>query len=455
MAGIGFELEKYLRPRTYSGTAQAHFHSALFSCGPWIISIVSIAVLNLMLRNEIGQAERTLFSSVVTHAYAIALLITGGSQFILTRHSADFIFGKRKELLLPTCISAMTLVGLISFVVGLVVFGLLCTGSILFKMGAISLTVFVSLIFVGANYLGSLQKYKGVVSGYALGYVVSCFAGWITAVNFGIEAAVLSFALGHFVLLVSILYLLCGEAEGDNSLGDWGFLSYFRKFPELAICGFFYNFGVWGDKILFWWLAHDSQQINGVLRAAPNYDMAIYLSLLSIVPGFSVFFLALETRFAPNLSKLSEAISSGGSLDAIERGKANIIGSLQEGFNKLFAVQGFTTAILLILSEPIGAFLSIGALQVGIFQVTLIGAFLLIVFLSMLTVLFYFDDRKGAMWSAVVFGLGNVILSYSSLLASEAFYGLGFVLSAAAAVTIASFRLNGRIRNLEYSIFHH
>lgn len=454
MDGIGFEMRKLLQARTYSGTARAYLHSALFSCGPWIISIISIAVLNLMLRDEISQDDRTLFSSVVTHAYAIALLITGGSQLILTRHSADLVFGKSRAQLLPTCISAMTMVTLLSLIVGFVVFGLFCEGSIAFKLGGISLTVFVSLIFVGANFLGTLQKYSGVVGGYALGYVVSCAAGWWAAVFLGIETAVLFFSLGHFVLLMTILYILTRELGFTDSLSDWSFLHCFTKFPELAICGFFYNFGVWGDKILFWWLAHDSQQINGILRSAPNYDMAIYLSLLSIVPGFSVFFLALETRFSPNLKNFSEAITGGASLAVIDECKAKIVAALQGGFNKLFAVQGFTTAMLLIMSEPIGRLLSIGALQVGIFQVTLIGAFLLIVFLSMLTVLFYFDDRKGAMWSAIVFGLGNVLLSYYSLLESEAWYGLGFVVSAAAAVAISSFRLNKRVKNLEYNLFH-
>ena len=77
MAGIGFEIQKLLRPRSVVGTMQAYLYAGIVSCGPWIISIFSIVILNLLLKDEISQADRNLFSSVITHAYAIALLLTG------------------------------------------------------------------------------------------------------------------------------------------------------------------------------------------------------------------------------------------------------------------------------------------------------------------------------------------------------------------------------------------
>lgn len=454
MAGIGFEIQKLLRPRSLVGTMQAYLYAGIVSCGPWIISIFSIVILNLLLKDEISQADRNLFSSVITHAYAIALLLTGPAQFILTRHGADQLFARKRAELLPACISAMCMTALAALLVGGIVFGLLCEGSLIFKFGAISLLVFVTLIFVSTNYLGALRKFRSVVSGFAIGYLVSCMAAWYAAVHYSIAAAVFSFALGHFVLLATMLYLLTRELGASQTLANWSFLRYFTKFPELAICGLFYNFGIWGDKILFWWLARDSEVINGVLRAAPNYDIAIYLSLLSIVPGFAVFFLVLETNFAREFEEFFKVVSAGGNLDSMEKAKARVRSALHNGFGKLIAIQGFTTVLLLISSRPIGKFLSIGALQVGIFQVTLVGAFLLILFLSMLTILFYFDDRRGAMWSALAFGVGNFILTLASLLANEAWYGFGFVLAAATAVLIASARINRRFTDFEYHVFH-
>jgi uncharacterized membrane protein len=89
----------------------------------------------------------------------------------------------------------------------------------------------------------------------------------------------------------------------------------------------------------------------------------------------------------------------------------------------------------------------------GIFRVTLFGAFLLIGFLSLLTILFYFDDRKGALICTAVFATANVGLSIPTILANEAWYGIGFVFAAGFALMIALVRVNHRLTNMESHIF--
>jgi uncharacterized membrane protein len=91
--------------------------------------------------------------------------------------------------------------------------------------------------------------------------------------------------------------------------------------------------------------------------------------------------------------------------------------------------------------------------QTGIFRITLFGTLLLVVFLSMLTVLFYFDDRRGALLCSSVFLLANAGLSIVTLQQNEAWYGFGFVLATGAALFIAATRVNHRIDDLEYTTF--
>ena len=47
MAGIGFELRKLLRKRTYTGMLQAYAYAGIISSGPWVLSIVGI-LLNVV-----------------------------------------------------------------------------------------------------------------------------------------------------------------------------------------------------------------------------------------------------------------------------------------------------------------------------------------------------------------------------------------------------------------------
>ncbi len=452
MAGIGFELRKLLASRSLGGALRAYAYAGVISSGPWIISILSIIVLHTLLRPILTEHDLTLFSTTITHAYALALILTGGLQFVLTRYAADQFSANRPENVLPSCFAALTLTAIIAAIAGSCLFGLLTPESPVYKIAATALLVAVSCIFVVANYLSVLHRYKRIVAGFAIGYVVACTAAWFAARAGGAGLAVSGFAAGHLLLLVCLLVPLQREI-GSPILASWNFMRHFRIVPELAFCGLFYNIGIWIDKILFWWFSEQNVQVSGVLHASLAYDISIYLSLLSIVPGLTLFFLKLETAVADGCSQFFDRINHGGTLAQIEAARDDLIGSLRAGFVNLMLVQGIVTIALLICAESLGQWLGLGAIQIGIFRITLVGAFLLVVFLSLLTVLFYFDDRKGALWACAVFAFGNAGLSFATLLANEAWYGFGFVVAAGAAMTIAAIRANQRAAVLEYHVF--
>jgi uncharacterized membrane protein len=252
-----------------------------------------------------------------------------------------------------------------------------------------------------------------------------------------------------FVLLAVAVYDEFGRGRGSI----FAFVRSFFLFPALMLCGLFYNLGMWIDKFLFWWLSASSLQITGNLHAAPDYDLAIYLSLLSIVPGMAVFFLQVETTFSERYHEFFDAVREGGTYRELVSAKHAIVQSLREGFARLIKVQGLTTAVLVVFADHLAGWFHIGFVQTGIFRITLFGALLLIVFLSMLTVLFYFDDRKGALLCSFVFLSANASLSVITLYQNEAWYGFGFVAAAGFALLIAALRVNQRIKELEYRTF--
>ncbi len=454
MAGIGFELRKLLVPRTYTGTLRAYLYAGVISTGPWIVSIVSIILLNLILQPVITESERVLFSTTITHSYALALILTGALQYVLNRHAADLVSAETPDKIYPNAIAALVLTAFLALAVGGLLFGALTPEPLLFKFAAISLFVYVSLIFVAANYLSVLLHYRGIVFGFLVGYAIGCAAAWFGASRWGLAAGLFGFATGHLLIFAVLLGCLRRELAGSAaSLASWEFLGHFRRFPGLLVCGFLYNLGIWIDKILFWQLSAENQAVSGVLHASPEYDLAIYLSLLSIVPGLTVLFLRLETDFAGAFRRFFDATNRGGRLRDILAAKDEMIDSLRSGFLHLLSVQAIVTLALLIYADRIGDWLGIGALQEGIFRVTLIGAFLLMLFLALMTILFYLDDRKGALIACVTFAAANAGLSLATVLANEAWYGFGFVVAAGAAMFITAWRVNARIARFEYHVF--
>ena len=79
----------------------------------------------------------------------------------------------------------------------------------------------------------------------------------------------------------------------------------------LVMVGFFYNFGIWIDKFIFW-INHDTSiPVIGVLRASPIYDIPIFMSYICIVPGMAIFLMRMETEFVDYYHRYYDAVTVG------------------------------------------------------------------------------------------------------------------------------------------------
>lgn len=457
MAGIGFELKHLSRHQNVEGILRAYGFAAIISSGPWIISIFALLILTFFLRPLLEKQALDLFSATITHVYAFSLILVGPMQLVLTRHAADRFFTKSRDSIFPACYGALALTAVLSLAAGGWFFYYALPGDHFGQVSAVSLMVLVSCIFIVSNYLNALQDYQSVVAGFGVGYTAACLLAWAGAQWIGPRAVMPGFVAGHGVLLVWLIACLHREfgRPGPGARGAWDFLHYFRRFPALALCGFFYSLGIWADKLVFWWFSASRQQIvpGGLLYAAPQYDTAVYLSFLSIVPGMAVFFLKLETEFAGKYAAFFSAIEDRGSLSQIQSAKAEVITTLRHGLAQLFKIQGLVTAFLVVFAHPIATAAGIGSIQTGIFQITLFGAFLLVGFLSLLTILFYFDDQRGVLLASLTFAVLNIGLSLPTILMSEAWYGFGFVVASGLALLIVTHRVNHHTARMEEMVF--
>lgn len=452
MAGIGFELRKLTQKRHYTGLLHACASAALLSAGPWIISIFSLMLLTWLLHHVLPADNVRLITSSITHVYALALVLTGPVQLVLTRHTSDCLSVKDRDAVFPSFIGALIVTSLISAAAGGWFFLTQVPSPPLYQAATAALFVHVACIFVASTYLSALRHYNRIVLAFFIGYGVGVTAACLLTPEYGVNGTMLGFLAGHVVLFV-LLAAAVLEEFGRGRGSAFAFLRSFARFPELMLCGLFYNLAMWIDKFLFWWLSQSSIQITGSLYAAPDYDLAIYLSLLSIVPGMAVFFLQVETAFSERYHEFFDVVQHGGTYSDLVSAKHAIVRSLRDGFTNLIKVQGFTTAVLVVFADRLAGWFQIGFVQTGIFRITLFGAMLLIVFLSMLTVLFYFDDRKGALLCSFVFLAANASLSVVTLYQNEAWYGFGFVAAAGLGLVIAALRVNQRIEELEYRTF--
>ena len=452
MAGIGFQLRRLTAQKHYTGFLRAYASAAIISAGPWIISIMSLMLLTYLLHGVLPADQIRLFTSSTTHVYAFALVLAGPIQLVLTRYTSDCFSAKRRDAVFPSFVGAAFITSLVALALGVWFFMMEVPAPPFYQISAVALLVHVSCIFIASTYLSALREYNRIVLAFAIGYGLGVVCAYYLAVRYGATGAMLGFLLGHFLLFALLAWSVFREF-GAGQGRSFEFLGAFFRFPELMLCGLCYNLAIWIDKFLFWWFSQSNIQIAGALHAAPDYDLAIYLSLLSIAPGMAVFFLQVETEFAERYHEFFDAIQEARPMREITAAKFAIVRSLRTGFERLLKVQGLTTGILVISADQLAAWFHIGYVQTGIFRITLFGTLLLVVFLSMLTVLFYFDDRRGALLCSSVFLLANAGLRIVTLQQNEAWYGFGFVLATGAALFIAATRVNHRIDDLEYTTF--
>jgi len=453
MAGIGFRLQRLLRDRTYTGVLHAYFYAALISSGPLVLSITSLSLLGLSVAAFRGP-NLTLFFSAVTFIYSTSMILTGALQLVLVRCVADADYDGRRDRVWPLLTRFMAVVIPVQLAFSGILFFLFTDTSLVFKFSCIFLSVQVAMMWLLSGLLTAMKYYNRVVGSFLIGYSASMVLGWAAFRWLGADWIMAGFALGHFVL--TIMLLACIRRETPDARGADGV----RTVPEalatyrmIALCGLAYNVGIWADKFLFWWFGDGRIQVNGMLFAMPLNDHAVYLGFLSIIPGMAVFLMKFETEFSTHYAAFFDDLIGKAPLETLESRRLGMVTSLRQEVMQLIKYQGTFTLVLLVLADRIMPTLGLGALQTGVFQVVLLGSFLLLLFLTFLTVLFYLDERGPALVCCATFAGLNISVTGASIYLGEQWYGVGFVASTMAGLMLSSWFAEKRLESLIFDTF--
>lgn len=452
MAGIGFELRKLLAKPGYLSALHAYGYAALISSGPWVLSILSLALLGIVCRGMASQLQMERLFVAVTYVYASSLILIGPVQMVLTRYAADQYFGRRKAKIFPAVLTTLACTSASSAIIGLIVFVGFVPAPLLFQLSSACLFVLVTSAWVVMLALTASKNYQGVLVSFMSGYTISFLAAWALTLWRGPSAAMLGMVAGHFILLLLLLRTTFKEI-GVGEVKNLEIFGYFRKYRDLAFCGLFYNLGIWIDKILFWFISPDRKQVAGILYASPDYDQVVYLSFLTIVPGMAVFLLTLETGFATHYEQFIQRVLGKATFKQITEAKEGMVTALREGFMQLIKVQGGATLLLIIFADRLLSVVGLGSVQGISFQTTTLGVFLLVLFLSQMTIFFYLGKLRDAMICCLIFALVNGTVTAWSISSGERWYGFGFLIASAIAATIAAIRVNRHMQFLEYDTF--
>jgi uncharacterized membrane protein len=393
------------------------------------------------------------FQVTVTYLFLASLVITGLVQLSFTRFVADRIFAKDEASILPNfnglLFLALNVSALIAFPVAMFLFP---EQTVLYRLLFVIGLAIMSAIWIATVFLTGMKHYKAIVLIFFLGYSATLILALLFRYLYNMEGLLLGFVLGHFLLLAGMIWLIYRNYHSDRLIA-FDIWNKGQMYRSLMVTGFFFNLGVWIDKIMFWYYPLTSQEVIGPLRASVIYDIPIFLSYLTVIPGMAVFLVRIETDFVEYYMKFYDAVREGATLEYIERMRNHMVYYVQRGLFDIAKIQSITVLVVFLLGEPVLKLLGISTLYLPLLFIDVVGAGLQVVLLGILNVLFYLDQRRSVVLLTGTLLVTNVVFTAISLQLGPTWFGYGFALAMLVCVLAGTWLLSRKLESLEFDTF--
>ena len=450
MVGIGFELRRavdldaplWVRTRAWAS-------AGLIASGPWLITIAVLTALQLVAPRQELRRDYEIFRALVTYASAFSLIGVGLLQVPATRWLADALWRNEASALLPALLTSFAVTGAAQAAVGVLFVWHLGLAP-LAATGAVALYVAYTWSWLALVWLGATRDYDRILVAYALGSAVSLALAAVPELRGSLDGLLWIVALGQGVTVAALVRAIVRAMPTDGAPSA-AVLGAVRQQPLLLAFGALYNVGIWADKLVFW--SH-GEVVEGALRKHSLYDTSSFLAYATVVPALAVNLVRIETAFYPRYRAYYALIEQGGTLDLIRRARERMVATLRDSAVRIVRVQGWVTAAAIVVAPELLPILGVPDGAVPTFRVLCIGAYFPVLSRLTLRTLLYFDRRRDAATTALLFCVMNAVLPSISAAGYPVHYGLGYAAAALGTLLFGLVRLQRVLERLEYHTFH-
>lgn len=453
MAGIGFELRRLLRSDSLSGTFAAYSYAGIISAGPLVLSMVGVVLVGLMsLANVQPHEVLTQFQVSVTYLIASSVITTGLIQLAFTRYLSDRLFAGDTQAVMPS-FNAVTLVTTVVLgAVGLVLSEtLFSTLPLAYRWLMWIGFVLLGNLWIVVLFLTSVKQYRAILGVFCAGYSL-CVVSAVLLGRFGLAGLLGGFVIGHTCLLLGLTAIVVRNYRTNMWL-SWSVFVPRNLRLSLVGVGVCFGLGVWIDKLIFWASPATGMAIIGPLRAAPIYDLPVFLSYLCVIPGMAVFLLRIETDFAEAYAGFFDAVRHGGTLRQISTSRVLMVRAVRTGLYEILKVQAVVTLLVFAFGDDMLRLVGVPEAWQALLRVDVVAAGLQVLLLGVLNVLFYLDRRRDVLMLTSLLVVLNAAFTWGSLQYGPALYGYGFALALLCVLGLGAHRLARRLAALEYDTY--
>jgi polysaccharide biosynthesis protein PelG len=451
MAGIGFELRRLTQRDDLVGMLQGYGYAALTTSGPWLFTILALSAMVALGTPATTPQELATFRGLITYNFAFSLVFTAPVTAATTRRLADYIYQKDVKQAAALMTGSLALVYGISLplIAPFYLWHLNLSPAI--RLSAILNFALVSGIWVVSVFLTALKNYRAVTRSFVVGLAISVVAAAILAYGWAVEGMLAGFNLGLAFIFFTLVARVFAEypERGDH---PFAFLEYFRRYWDLVLAALAYSAAVWVDKWIMWW-APGREVVANSLVLNPDYESAMFLAYLTIVPSMAAFTLSIETGFYEQYLKFFSDIQRHVPYTRVEANHRGLMKSFLEGARSFLVLQGSITVTAILLAPKLFAWLGIDFRQLSIFRFGVAGAFFHAGYLFLSIVLSYLDLRRTQLGMSALLLTTNAVLTLVSIRLGFAYYGYGYFLSALIAFGCCFVAVGNAISRLPYHTF--
>ncbi len=464
MAGVGFNLRKLVQRDDLLGIISGFFYSTWVTAGPWILTIFSLFLI-IWISDIAGYKTIAEFRLIVIYNFAFSLAFTAPVFMVVTRYLADLVFaagdespdGKRGDgspldKVPGMLLGSVVLVFLSQFPFVAIFYLWYVELEPVVRIAAMVNYFLVAGLWVVAVYLTALKAYHVISLTFLIGLALSLLLAWRFAGSYSLAGMLLGFSVGLAVIMFGLIAYIFAEYNAE-AREPFNFVRYFKRYWELALAGLFYNLAIWVDKWIMWLFAPEREMIIPGMPSYPDYDAAMFLAYLSIIPGLAMFVISVETNFFMQYLRFYRDIQRHVNFERIQQNMGRIVGSLNSGLRSMIVLQGCIAVVLLLLSPRLYDLLGFSYTQIGMFRFGVLGAFFHVLLVMQFIILTYFDFRRLVLVLQGLFLATNVVFTFISLKMGFPFYGGGYFASTLVTFAVTYFALTRYVGDLPYRTF--
>ena len=457
MAGIGVKLNRIYHKNTITTNIIGFFYSTVVTIAPVLVVIINLMLMQKVLKfNTVGFFDRELFSCTVLYVFIFSLLTTSPFNAVLSRYMSDVIFEERYEDIQPC-----HRVGLLTNICFSCLFAIpFCfwehlVGGVPIYYVFTGYCCFVSLVTVFYNmlYLSICKEYRLIslyfLTGMVTSFLLSLFLRFVCKVSIT-YSMLLALTVGFFVTAV-LEWAKIHQFFPDNSEEYGRVFAYFRKYWHLILINFLYTLGLFVHNFVFWGTDMAIHLVKTFVCNQP-YDMATCLAMFTNISASVIFISRVEMYFHERYRAYADAVFGGRGID-IRNTKKRMFRQLGSELMTLVRLQFIVSVIIYLLFVIFLPGMGYAGLVMRIYPMVAAGYFILFLMYSEIIFLYYFEDLKGALFTAVSFCGVTFLASLVAVHLSSIFYGTGVWVGSMTGFVVAYMRLRWMEKHLDEHMF--